>query len=408
MKLSDLVQFLNYLDEYDLETHCTDGLDPFGNVTSMVYSSTALDQSLKDPVRQSFKDVENSMRNFQKSIKELRQKIMHQIMEIEKTYFLESTELHTKAMRRDSVQHIIKRSMSLTDQAAAIFEQRLKIYVSWQHPGLVFRPIHMTSLPELVALDPMYLVDTHEALLIPSTQQFNDNYQRRVRNYLLDDYSDEPFLSDLPREQFGLVAAQNFLNFKPIEVVTRIVHEVYDLLRPGGGFVFTYNNCDYAGPVKLVENHFTCYTPGRLIKEQAIKSGYIINYEFNEINGASILELRKPGSKVSLRGGQTLAVIKDGVEAAADTVVKSKSKSTSVKSKILDRTTTKLYNDDERQRIQLTAVIVGIGTEKQVTENYPIEVLEQEVDARLNRLTKDNRDKIQKRLEKLIHKRKTQ
>jgi SAM-dependent methyltransferase len=328
---------------------------------------------------------------------------MRQIQQQEQEYFVNSTQLFDTGYRNDSVDHIINRTMSLSDEAAAVFEQRLKLYTTWQHPGLIFRPVHLTALHEVVALDPMYLVDTHEALLASTTQRFTERYQQRVRNYIIDDYAAGAMLDQVPQGQFGLVAAQNFLNFKPMEIVNRIVIEVYDLLKPGGAFVFTYNNCDYAGSVRLAERNFTCYTPGRLIKQTAAAAGYVLNYEHNEINGVSIMELGKPGERVSLRGGQTLAVIKDNTHPVQESGAKKTKQSTVPK--VVDNRVTRYYTDEERIQLQMSAVAMGVDTQDNILKNYTTENLERLVTDRLN--TRDfNHDKFQKRLDKLIHKRK--
>jgi SAM-dependent methyltransferase len=403
MNISDLVQFLNYLDEYDLEQACVKSLDPVNCIAKMISNADALDQLGKAPVGKSIANVDQALQHFSQSVRDLRQHIMRQIQNQEKQYFANSTELFNTGYRHDSVEHITNRTMSLSDAAAAIFEQRLKIHTTWQHPGLIFRPIHLTAFHEIVALDPMYLVDTHEELLTSTVKNFTEKYQRRVRNYVIDDYAEGDLLDQLPRNQFGLVAAQNFFNFKPIEIINQIITETYDLLKPGGAFVFTYNNCDFAGPVKLAERFFTCYTPGRLVKQAAAAAGYHINYEYNEINGVSILELGKPGQRQSLRGGQTLAVIKDNVETAQQPVSKKTKQSTAPKT--VDIPVTKYYTDEERIRLQMSAVALGIDTEDRILNAYTMENLEQFVNDRLN--TRDfNQEKFQKRLVKLIEKRK--
>jgi SAM-dependent methyltransferase len=403
MKLSDLVQFLNYLDQYDLATAYTHSLDPVNRIAQMVLNADVLDHTAKEPIKHSIAEVDHALQTFSKSIRELRQKILWQIQQQEQEYFAASTALFNTGYRNDSVDHIINRTMSLSDEAAAVFEQRLKMHTSWQHAGLIFRPVHLSAFHEIVALDPMYLVDTHDELLTSRTQQFTERYQRRVRNYVVDDYSEGALLDQLPQNQFGLVAAQNFFNFKPIEIVIQIITEVYDLLKPGGAFVFTYNNCDLAGAVKLAERNFTCYTPGRLIKQAAAKVGYQLNFEHNEINGVSILELARPGERDSLRGGQTLAVIKDSIEAEAELVPKKTKQSKAPKA--IDNQPTKYYTDEERVQLQMSAVALGIDTEQRILNDYTMEILEQYVTDRLN--TRDfNQEKFQKRLDKLINKRK--
>jgi hypothetical protein len=237
--------------------------------------------------------------------------------------------------------------------------------------------------------------------LTAATSSFQEDYRRRVRPYVIDEYSEFGMLDLLPKNQFGLITAQGFFHFKPIEVVNKFITEVFELLKPGGAFVFTYNNCDYAGAVALAENHFACYTPGRLIKQHAASLGYVVNFEHNEINSGGVLELIKPGSRPSIRGGQTLAVIMDAVEVDV-TQFDKKSKKTKTP-KTLDSSVTKYYTDDERERIQLSAVVAGIDTKDNVANNYTIEKLEQLVEQRLN--TRDfDMVKFQKRLDKLINK----
>jgi SAM-dependent methyltransferase len=403
MQLSELVQFLNYLDQYDLNACCVQSLDPVNSVAKMIANSDTIATDQKQAINNSINHVQQSLTNFSNSVGDLRRSIMQQIVQQEQQYLANSTELFNTGMRDDSVEHIVRRTVSLSEAAAANFEQRLKIHTSWQYPGLIFRPVHLTALQEIVALDPMYLVDTKQELLTQATAQFTDRYQQRVRNYVFDDYDSAVWFDQLPQAQFGLVVAQNFFNFKPLEVVNRVITEVYDLLRPGGAFVFTYNNCDYAGPVKLAERSFACYTPGRLIKQTAHNLGYEIAYEHNEINGVGILELTRPGKKHSLRGGQTLAVIKDHGETQADPepVAIKKQKPP----KAVDTAVTKYYTDSERTRLQLSAVVLDIDTETNVINNYTIEKIDQLVTERLN-TPEFNHDKFQKRLNKLIEKRK--
>jgi hypothetical protein len=293
----------------------------------------------------------------------------------------------------------------MSETSAKIFEQRLKIYSDWQSAGLIFRPAHLDSLSQLVSLDPVYYVDTDPELLAHSIENFHEDYRRRIRTYIVNEYSDQAYFSQLPKESFGMVAAQTFLNFKPLEIINKIISEVFDLLKPGGAFVFTYNNCDFYGAVDLVERSFACYTPGRLIKEHAVKIGYNITFDYTEPNVISFLELAKPGVRTSIRGGQTLALIKDNtIELNPIQFVKSGSDKKQKTPKTVDFTDTNYYNDEYVQKIQLSALIIGIDTEQKLA-NYSIEKLEQLIKPRLNTRGFDH-DKFQKRLDKLINKRK--
>jgi hypothetical protein len=121
--------------------------------------------------------------------------------------------------------------------------------------------------------------------------------------------ADEHILSALPNDQFGLIFAYNYFNFRPLELITRYLVEMYKKMRPGGMVIMTINDCDCAHSVELVEQKFMCYTPGRAICQAAESAGFDILYQHTGLGDLSWLELQRPGQISSLRGGQTLAKI---------------------------------------------------------------------------------------------------
>ena len=48
---------------------------------------------------------------------------------------------------------------------------RLQTYTDYKYAGMVIRPAHSPWVEDLVALDPMYFVDTHQDLLAPAANQ---------------------------------------------------------------------------------------------------------------------------------------------------------------------------------------------------------------------------------------------
>ena len=61
----------------------------------------------------------------------------------------------------------------------------------------------------------------------------------------------------------------------------------------------------------LVEQFAASYTPGYLIRELACNVGFEQVYTWDDGGPSVWLELRKPGTLDSLRGGQMMAAIKD-------------------------------------------------------------------------------------------------
>jgi SAM-dependent methyltransferase len=113
----------------------------------------------------------------------------------------------------------------------------------------------------------------------------------------------------LPENQFGFVLSVDYLDYKPLNIINRYLVDIFRRLRPGGTFMFTYNNCNQVYGARNVENNFKCYTPGTEVINLAQQAGYKVSKHFDEFEHISWLELTKPGDLASLRGGQTLGEI---------------------------------------------------------------------------------------------------
>ena len=174
---------------------------------------------------------------------------------------------------------------------------------------MIIRPGLESFVDDLVAYDPLYLVDLSYEFLQPAMQKFNQQYQNRLRPYVVKEDLDNEILKQLPTAQFGMCLVYNYFNFRPFEIIKKYLEEVYKKLKPGGIFVFTFNDCDRSSAVELVERHFASYTPGHLVRELISTVGYEIVYSWNDDGPITWIEIRKPGQLDSLRGGQTLAKI---------------------------------------------------------------------------------------------------
>ena len=102
----------------------------------------------------------------------------------------------------------------------------------------------------------------------------------------------------------------HYFNFKPIEIIKKYLEELFDILRPGGSIIFTYNNCNYSLAVKNFEKSLYSYTPESLISPLCELIGYTITETYNnKETNVSWLEIKKPGNLETLRGGQCLGKI---------------------------------------------------------------------------------------------------
>ena len=311
MKLSEIVRYKNLLDSLSSGPEAQDLLNKILSMINVAEVSGVQIPDAVDQLIRTHEKISQTIDEFEQQFQQLKQSVQNLIEQQEFDYFRNSMDLYNTGYRNDSPEHIKNRVIKVDAATSNMIQQRLKLYTSWQHPGMVIRPIHAPYVEDLVACDPMYFVDTSDKLLEPTKSWFSAQYQRRLCRYVIEEYSEDPAFINLPIEQFGLIYAFHFFEYRPWPVLQQYLNECFQLLRPGGILAFTYNNCDLANRVGKVEHCSGCYTPGRMVRDYADELGYDIIFNIDDDSNTSWIELRKPGKFSSIRGGQTLAKIKN-------------------------------------------------------------------------------------------------
>lgn len=309
MKLSDLVQYQNHLDTLSVRYAADVAVKEVAKITHWVQFHNIQVGDVAVDLLAIQQHINEALTQYEEKLNLLKHDVQRLVEHLEPQYFANSTENYQQGSRTDTTDQILARTSNLDPDSQALIEHRLKTYTNWQFPGMVIRPAHNPCIQDLVALDPMYFVDTHNDLLAPVTGCFTPEYQKRLRYYVIDEQTSDKIFWNLPQGQFGVVYAFNYFNFKPWELVKRYLDEVFVLLRPGGSFLFSFNDCDRWTAVGLAEHYSGSYTPGRLIRKHALDLGYEITYEHQTTSNITWIEIKKPGVLDSLRGGQTLAGI---------------------------------------------------------------------------------------------------
>lgn len=309
MKLSDLIKFRNQLNELDIDQardHVRLDLSQFKHI---VDSNPIQIGQYQQQVDSKFLSILNQITDFGLIIDNLKQEISKLIEEAEKPYFVESYQLYEEMTAYDSPEYILDRRPVLSKETENFLVSRLQFYTSWQYPGMIIRPGVEPFIEHLVSYDPLYLVDTDRTLLEPAICRFPIEYQQRLRSYVISESCDSEMLHKIPSEQFGMCLVYNFFNYKPLEIIRGYLREIYQKLKPGGVLILTFNDCDRPAGVDLCERHFACYMTGGLMESLAQTIGYEKVFSWNDRGPTTWLELKKPGTLTTLRGGQTLARI---------------------------------------------------------------------------------------------------
>lgn len=195
--------------------------------------------------------------------------------------------------------------LDITPETEELVKSRIGYYVDWRYPALEIGPGDGKWTRQLVGCDPLYLVDYNNEFLDNTLSQFNSKYQKRVRCYINQGYR----LHMLPQKQMGLVFCWNVFNFLSLQHINHYLQEIFNVLRPGGTAIISYNNVERIDCAKQSDNLFMTHVPKRYIKAYAKAIGFVDVRTYDEDSLVSWIEISKPGEIQSQRFGQTLGKI---------------------------------------------------------------------------------------------------
>jgi len=229
---------------------------------------------------------------------------------LHKSYTLYEQQLESRdSQRPEAVGMHRNKPVKLDAEVEKMFKTRVASYSDWHYPAMIIHPMQESFVQNMLASDPLYLVDESHYLLEPTLANFNPVYKHRVRPYVIEESFDRPILVQLPDQQIGFCLAYNYFNYRPFEIIKIYLNEIYEKLLPGGVLVMTFYDCDRYQAMQAVEQYITCYTPGTLVRGWAKYIGFEEVFYHQDDGASTWIEFRKPGKLSSLRGGQALAKI---------------------------------------------------------------------------------------------------
>lgn len=200
------------------------------------------------------------------------------------------------------------RKISIADQTSIDRDivQKLFVRTNWKYPTLEIGCRDGEWTQYLVAADPLYLIDFHQEFLDSTLSRFSPEYQRRLRPYRLINHN----LKVLPAKQFGFIFSWGYFNYVSVDTMKQYLKQIHDLLRPGGIFLFTYNNGDTPNGAGMAENFSQTYMPKSLLMPLVSSLGFEV-IEDKSFNGyIHWLEIKKPGTLHTIKAHQVLGEIK--------------------------------------------------------------------------------------------------
>lgn len=179
------------------------------------------------------------------------------------------------------------------------------------YPALELGPGDGYWTDNLVAADPLYLVDIFTEFLNKTVGLFPPAYQNRLRPYLIGPEANKSCtdLSDLPQNQFGFVFAWNLFDYLPYDQFDAYLHSCNSIMRPGANMLLSYNNCDDPVGARNVEYGLKSWMTQRLLTKILEKTGFNISNQLSCGQGQYCIELSKPGQLQTVKAHQALGEI---------------------------------------------------------------------------------------------------
>lgn len=310
--ISELIRLIDSVGAVDLISARQSAERKFHEIAGAVNHANYHNEDALENIQRSYNIISAEQQSIEKTVGDYIEFLKQEIKKQEVNYQVSSEEIYYDS-RHDTVEYRLARRknynfLAQSTELQEVFLGRLALYNRWQHPAIEIQPAFGQFTDLIKGCDPLYLLDTDEGMFESVKQRWNPAYQRRLRYYVFNETNQELFHM-LPESQFGFVFCADYLDYKPMRIIENYLTDVYRRLKPGGTFMFTYNDCDKVYGARNVESKFRCYTPGTEIVRIAQQIGYTITKQFNEFENVSWLEVTKPGELTTLRGGQTLGEI---------------------------------------------------------------------------------------------------
>jgi SAM-dependent methyltransferase len=307
MSLYDLVVFKHALRRnidtshmvYQVQELCTQ----IQNIKSTANLAVA-DSDYIDSLVTQFKDliplIQKPLESIQQKINQIDTVINSKCHELfESAYSIETSDISADYVRNN-------RKIDLYEDVEQILKQRVMLHTNWRYPAVEIGCGDGEWTKFLIAADPLYIMDQFQEFLNVASAQFPEQYQNRLRKYLLTKAHD---FGALPKNQFAFVFSWNYFNYISLDTLGQILKQMYAIMRPGGIFLFSYNDGDTPQGAGMAENYSQTYIPKNLLIPTCLANGFEIYAEYSFDPNIHWLEIKKPGVLRTVKAHQVLGKI---------------------------------------------------------------------------------------------------
>lgn len=220
--------------------------------------------------------------------------------------FANSYEIETRNGGYENVRD--HRKITVHQDTEQLIKQRIMLYTNWRYPALEIGCRQGEWTQYMVSADPLYIMAQFPEFLKTTNEVFPSQYQNRLRKYLINTKTHD--FGALPQGQMGFIFSWDYFNYISLDTFTQAIKQIQSLLRPGGVFLFSYNDGDTSAGMGMAESMAQTYLPKSLLIPTCQSVGLEIVSEQNVDTNIHWLEVKKPGSLHTVKAHQVLGEIK--------------------------------------------------------------------------------------------------
>jgi SAM-dependent methyltransferase len=307
LSLSELVDLKNSVNTKLNTSNLKSDLDTYKSHFESIKNTPTLYQKNLKAIQDIANEVNTKLKLLDSEIENINTDIDQEIDAITSNYHQRGYKIngYFATNRTNEITERESRKLPLLEETRQEIVALIQKYSNWKYPGLEIGPGDGIWTEYLVANEPLYLVDIHQAFLDSTKSKFNELFQNRLRAYI----TKETKLDMLPQNQFGFVFSWNVFNYLTTDLVDQYLKEIFSALRPGGVCMFSYNNAERVHCAKYVEQGYMSYMPKKLLTKLIHKHGFEIIGLEDRNEYISWVEIRKPGVLSTIKAHPVLGEI---------------------------------------------------------------------------------------------------
>jgi len=202
------------------------------------------DKEFHHTVKNNFKKLQNALSEYNQSIVALDNNMKNNMLKQEIKIMQDDYQRYDK---EEHLELFENRQSYITQELEDLCRTTIKNNSSLQFPSLDMNPADGRFVREGLGADPQYIFTKDAEIKDRVKDKFNEYYaNRRLRIY--------NNLENIPKNQIGFATCINMFEYMPLDPIKEITSKILKLLRPGGKFFFTYNNCEDRVSLELLEN----------------------------------------------------------------------------------------------------------------------------------------------------------